>query len=64
MTQGFYWNLDEGTRAFARRYFARQHAMPSQGQAGAYSAVTHSSSPMAPDCVSTANLLTNSICCR
>ena len=41
MTQGFYWNLDDGTRAFARRYFARQHAMPSQGQAGVYSAVTH-----------------------
>ena len=41
MTQGFYWDLDDGTRAFARRYFARQHAMPSQGQAGAYSAVTH-----------------------
>jgi branched-chain amino acid transport system substrate-binding protein len=41
MTQGFYWDLDDGTRAFARRYFARQHAMPSQGQAGAYSAVKH-----------------------
>ena len=41
MTQGFYWNLDEGTRAFSRRYYARQRAMPSQGQAGAYSAVTH-----------------------
>ena len=40
MTQGFYWNLDDGTRAFARRYFARQHEMPSQGQAGVYSAVT------------------------
>ena len=41
MTQGFYWNLDDGTRAFARRYFARQHEMPSQGQAGVYSAITH-----------------------
>ncbi len=41
MTQGFYWDLDDGTRGFARRYFARQHAMPSQGQAGAYSAVMH-----------------------
>jgi branched-chain amino acid transport system substrate-binding protein len=41
LTQGFYWNLDGGTRAFARRYFDRQHAMPSQGQAGTYSAVTH-----------------------
>jgi len=41
MTQGFYWDLDEGTRAFARRYYTRQHVMPSQGPAGVYSAVLH-----------------------
>ena len=41
MTQGFYWNLDNETRAFSQRYYARQHVMPSQGPAGVYSAVMH-----------------------
>lgn len=37
----FYWDLDEETRAFAKRFFARHKAMPSLYQAGVYSAVTH-----------------------
>ena len=40
-TTAFYWNLDDQTRAFARRFQARHNAMPSQYQAGIYSAVTH-----------------------
>jgi branched-chain amino acid transport system substrate-binding protein len=40
-TTAFYWNLDDQTRAFARRFQARHAAMPSQYQAGIYSAVTH-----------------------
>jgi branched-chain amino acid transport system substrate-binding protein len=41
LTEGFYWDLDAGTRAFSQRFFARQGAMPSQIQAGLYSAVRH-----------------------
>jgi branched-chain amino acid transport system substrate-binding protein len=40
-TTAFYWNLDDQTRTFARRFQARHAAMPSQYQAGIYSAVTH-----------------------
>jgi branched-chain amino acid transport system substrate-binding protein len=41
LTQGFYWNLNDETRAWSKRYFTRQGAMPNQGQAGVYSAVRH-----------------------
>ena len=41
LTEGFYWDIDDGTRAFSRRFLARQGAVPSQIQAGLYSAVRH-----------------------
>ena len=41
LTEGFYWDIDDGTRAFSRRFLARQGAMPSQIQAGLYSTVRH-----------------------
>ncbi len=41
LTAGFYWDLDDGTRAFAQRFMARRGAMPSQVQAGLYSATRH-----------------------
>ena len=41
LTEGWYWDRDDETRAFAKRLQARHHAMPTQYQAGAYSAVTH-----------------------
>ena len=39
----YYWDLNDGTRAFAARYSARhpRHAMPNDMQAGVYSAVEH-----------------------
>jgi len=39
----YYWDLNDGTRAFAARYAARhpRHAMPNDMQAGVYSAVEH-----------------------
>ena len=37
--EGFYWDRDDATRAWSRRFFARRQAMPSQMQAGVYSAV-------------------------
>ena len=38
---GFYWDLDEQTRDWSRRFFERHKRMPTQFQAGMYSAVTH-----------------------
>jgi branched-chain amino acid transport system substrate-binding protein len=40
---GWYWNLNEGTRAFAYRYQKRfsKHEMPNDMQAGMYTAVLH-----------------------
>ncbi|WP_029004885.1 ABC transporter substrate-binding protein [Azorhizobium doebereinerae] len=41
LTEGFYWNLDDGTRAFSERFKTEQGAMPSAIQAGVYSSVLH-----------------------
>ena len=41
LTIGFYWDRTDATRAFARRFLARQGRMPTQFQAGVYSAVAH-----------------------
>jgi len=42
-TESFYWDLNDQTRAFAKRFAekASNHAMPSMTQAGNYAAVTH-----------------------
>jgi branched-chain amino acid transport system substrate-binding protein len=37
----FYWDQNDETRAFAKRFYEKMHAMPTQVQAGAYSAVNH-----------------------
>lgn len=39
--EGFYWNLNDETRAFAKRFFERRKAMPTALQAGVYSSITH-----------------------
>lgn len=41
LTEGFYWNLDDGTRAFSERFKKEQGAMPSAIQAGVYSSILH-----------------------
>jgi len=38
---GFYWDYDDRTRDWSRRFFARRRAMPTMAQAGTYSAVLH-----------------------
>lgn len=38
---GYYWDLDEHTRAFAKKFFERRNAMPTMAQAGVYSGVSH-----------------------
>jgi len=37
----FYWDRDEETRAWSKRFFARQGRMPTMPQAGVYSAIRH-----------------------
>ncbi|HJZ20170.1 MAG TPA: ABC transporter substrate-binding protein [Bradyrhizobium sp.] len=37
----FYWDRNEETRAWSKRFFARQGRMPTMAQASAYSAVRH-----------------------
>ncbi|MEP9351541.1 ABC transporter substrate-binding protein [Xanthobacter sp. KR7-225] len=41
LTQGFYWDLNDETRAWSKRFFARHKAMPTMGQAGVYSSILH-----------------------
>lgn len=41
LTEGFYWDLDDATRAWSRRFQQRHRAMPTSFQAGTYSAVLH-----------------------
>jgi branched-chain amino acid transport system substrate-binding protein len=40
-TTAWYWDRDDDTRAFAKRFFERFKAMPTESQAGMYSATTH-----------------------
>src|SRR5512138_3430832 len=41
LTTAFYWDLNDDTRKWSKRFFERQKRMPSMVQAGVYSAVTH-----------------------
>ncbi|HYD70825.1 ABC transporter substrate-binding protein [Azospirillum sp.] len=39
LTEGFYWNRDDRTRAWSRRFFEQAQKMPSMVHAGVYSSV-------------------------
>ena len=41
VTAGFYWDMNEETRAFSNRFMQRAKRMPTMFQAGVYSAVMH-----------------------
>ncbi|MCA6098403.1 ABC transporter substrate-binding protein [Bradyrhizobium australafricanum] len=41
LTEGFYWDRTEQTRAWSKRFFERRKVMPTMVQAGVYSSVTH-----------------------
>jgi branched-chain amino acid transport system substrate-binding protein len=41
LTEAFYWDMNDETRAWSRRFFEKQKRMPSMIQAGTYSAITH-----------------------
>ena len=41
LTTGFYWDRNDETRAWSKRFFEKRNRMPTMAQAGDYSAVTH-----------------------
>ena len=41
LTTGFYWDLDDETRAWSQRFFDKHKKMPTMVQAGQYSSVLH-----------------------
>jgi branched-chain amino acid transport system substrate-binding protein len=41
LTTSFYWDMDDKTRTWSKRFFEKNQKMPSMWQAGVYSAVTH-----------------------
>jgi branched-chain amino acid transport system substrate-binding protein len=41
LTTSFYWDMDDKTRAWSKRYFAKMNRMPTMWQAGVYSSVIH-----------------------
>ena len=41
LTSGFYWDQNEASRAFAKRFFAVRGAMPTRNHAAIYTAVKH-----------------------
>jgi branched-chain amino acid transport system substrate-binding protein len=41
LTTSFYWDMDEKTREWSNRFFARHSAMPTMWQAGVYSSIAH-----------------------
>jgi branched-chain amino acid transport system substrate-binding protein len=41
LTEAFYWDFDDATRAWSQRFYERNKRMPSMTQAGAYSATMH-----------------------
>ena len=41
MTTASYWNMDEKTRAWSKKFYARTHVMPTMIQTGVYGSVLH-----------------------
>jgi branched-chain amino acid transport system substrate-binding protein len=41
LTEGFYWDMNDETRAWSRRFFEKHQRMPTMSQAGDYSSVMH-----------------------
>jgi branched-chain amino acid transport system substrate-binding protein len=41
ITEGFYWDLNDETRAFSKRFYEKTKRMPSMIQAGIYSEITY-----------------------
>lgn len=41
VSSGFYWNQNDASRAFARRFMQERHVMPTKSQAASYAAALH-----------------------
>ncbi|MES3009796.1 MAG: ABC transporter substrate-binding protein [Pseudomonadota bacterium] len=41
LTEGFYWDLNDDTRAWSKRFFEKHKRMPTMVQAGQYSSIMH-----------------------
>src|SRR6202012_5941243 len=41
LAEAFYWDLNDDTRAFSKRFMERMKRMPTSAQAGVYSSVLH-----------------------
>ena len=41
LSEAFYWDLNDDTRAFSKRFMERIKRVPTSAQAGVYSSVTH-----------------------
>jgi branched-chain amino acid transport system substrate-binding protein len=41
LTTSFYWDMDDKTREWSKRFFAKHNSMPTMWQAGVYSSVVH-----------------------
>jgi len=41
LTEGFYWDMNDETRKWSRRFFERMKKMPNMSQAGVYSSTLH-----------------------
>jgi branched-chain amino acid transport system substrate-binding protein len=41
LTTSFYWDMDEKTRVWSKRFYEKMQRMPTMWQAGVYSSVTH-----------------------
>lgn len=41
LTEGFYWDFNEETRAWSKRFFEKHKRMPTMVQAGQYSSIMH-----------------------
>ncbi len=41
LTEAFYWDMNDETRAWSKRYFEKMKKMPNMSQAGAYSSTMH-----------------------
>ena len=41
LTTSFYWDMDDATRAWSKRFYDKLHKMPTMWQAGTYSAAMH-----------------------
>jgi branched-chain amino acid transport system substrate-binding protein len=41
LTNAWYWDMSDESRAFSKRYFARVGSMPNMSQAGDYSSTLH-----------------------